>query len=227
MSEEQTGTGNTQQAENIETQGLSELDVLKQRARFMNIPFSNNIRVETLRQKIQDRLDGKDDAREPEAPAQPNALELGAATSDRSASDDPVATKPAVDNRPFEIREREKQEREQMRLIRCRITNLDPKKKELPGEVYCVANEYVGTVRKFIPFGEATENGYHLPFILYENLRERKFLSITTKRDPRTKIESASERWVPEFAIEVLEPLTREELDQLAQAQIAAGSLDN
>ena len=40
--------------------------------------------------------------------------------------------------------------------------DLDPKKKDLPGEVVTFANEYLGTVRVFVPFGEQTEDGWHI-----------------------------------------------------------------
>jgi hypothetical protein len=33
--------------------------------------------------------------------------------------------------------------------------------------------------------------------------------------------------WAKEFSLEVLPPLTQEELDRLAAAQIAAGSIDS
>jgi hypothetical protein len=115
---------------------------------------------------------------------------------------------------------------EQMRLIRCHIVNLDPKKKDLPGEIISVANERLGNVRKFIPFGEVTENGYHIPYVIYKMLEKRKFLQIRTRRDPRTGTNVTTQAWVKEFSIRVLDPLTKEQLRDLAQAQIAAGSID-
>lgn len=114
----------------------------------------------------------------------------------------------------------------QMRLVRLRITNMDPKKSNLPGEILTVANEYLGTVRKFIPYGEQTDDGFHVPFCLYNLMRKRKFLHITTKKDKRTGTDNADARYVNEFALEVLPPLTADELAKLANAQAAAGSID-
>jgi hypothetical protein len=116
--------------------------------------------------------------------------------------------------------------KDEMKLIRVRITNMDPKKKDLHGEVISVGNKYIGTVKKFIPFGETTDDGYHIPKILLDELQDRKFQDIRTVKDKRTGTPSVSSRWVREFAIEILPPLTAEELRDLAIAQAAAGSLD-
>ena len=116
--------------------------------------------------------------------------------------------------------------KEQMKLVRCRIQNLDPKKANLPGEIFTVANRVLGTVRKFIPFGEVTDEGYHIPYILYQELESRRFLNIRTIRDRRTGTVRVESSYAKEFAIEVLPPLTQEELDRLATAQAAAGSID-
>ena len=183
-----------------------ELTVLKQRAKLMNISFSNNISLGKLRQKIADAQEGK--ASEPE-------------------QEEPEVN-PLEDKKKAPVKETEAQMRqrirlEQTRLIRVRIQNLDPKKKDLPGEIITVANEYMGTIRKFVPFGEATDNGYHIPYCIYEFLKNRKFLNIRVSNKGK-KIEQA---WVREFAIEELPPLTQEDLDKLAAAQTASGSLNN
>lgn len=61
------------------------------------------------------------------------------------------------------------------RRLRCRVYNLNPAKADLPGEIISVSNRFIGTVRKFIPFGEATENGYHIPRVLVQDLKSRQF----------------------------------------------------
>ena len=183
-----------------------ELTVLKQRAKLMNISFSNNISLEKLRQKIADAQEGK--ASEPEQ---------------EEAEVNPLEDKKQAPVKETESQMRQRIRLEQTRLIRVRIQNLDPKKKDLPGEIITVANEYMGTIRKFVPFGEATDNGYHIPYCIYEFLKNRKFLNIRVSNKGK-KIEQA---WVREFAIEELPPLTQEDLDKLAAAQTAAGSTNN
>lgn len=139
----------------------------------------------------------------------------------------PVAPTPAPSPRKLTPQEQKMKDRadlikEQMKLVRCRIQNLDPKKAELPGEIFTVANRILGTVRKYVPYGEVTDNGYHLPYIIYKQLEDRRFLNIrTSTKNGQVRVES---NWAKEFAIEVLPPLTQEELDRLAAAQAAAGN---
>lgn len=194
-------------------QAPSELDILKERAKVMGITHSNNITVETLKAKIQAKLND-----EPEVPEK-DSDEANEQVINPLESNADVT----VPSRPKTLREQIIEE--QTKLVRCRITNLDPKKKDLPGEILTVANEYMGTIRKYVPYGEATDNGYHIPFCIYQMLKDRKFVSITTKRDPRTGHIQTNTRDVAEFSIDVLPPLTAEELHDLAQAQIAAGSV--
>ena len=110
----------------------------------------------------------------------------------------------------------------EMALVRVRIQNLDPKKANLPGEILTVANEYLGTVRKFIPYGEATDDGYHVPVCLLNQLKERTFVQIKTVKNKNGRGTVTQTADVREFAIEVLPPLTPDELAKLASAQAAA-----
>jgi hypothetical protein len=192
----------------------TELEVLKDRARVMGITFSPNIGVEALRARIEAKMNGEDEkSQEQEAPqqAQNEINPLGETPTDR----------------PLTMSElRKKIIAEQTRLVRIRITNMDPKKKDLPGEIITVANEFMGTIKKYVPYGEATENGYHVPYCIYDFLKERRFLDIRTKRDKKGQIQTTA-NYVREFAIEVLDPLTPEELARLANQQAASGSVTN
>lgn len=118
-----------------------------------------------------------------------------------------------------ELAMRQRIQKEQMALIRCRIYNLNPSKVDLPGEFITVANRYLGTVRKFIPFGEATEQGYHIPKVLFDDLRSRQFQQINTKKVRGQVVQNT--RMVPEYNLTVLPPLEKEELEDLAVRQAA------
>lgn len=217
----------TPENENTETREPTEMEVLKDRARKLGITFSNNISLDTLRQRVADKQEGKPDesadeedalvaaAKKAIADANPVAqlaTQVNALTGETANA--PVATKTL----------RQHLYDEQMKLVRLRITCLDPKKKDLHGEIMTVANEYLGTVRKFIPFGEVTDEGYHVPYCLYKMLEARKFLNIIVRKDPRTKQTKVTQVWAREFALDVLEPLSAQEIERLAAAQIAAGS---
>lgn len=188
-----------------------ELTLLKARAKMMGIQHSNNIGIEALKAKIaahtEPRKEPKDTPPVPVPPAR-----VAAVAPPTAPTSGPVAQKTL----------RQKLWEENMRLVRLRITNLDPKKKDLPGEIITVANRFIGTVRKYVPYGEVTEEGYHVPYCIYTMLKERRFLNIRiTKKRGQEHIE---QNWAPEFALEVLPPLTPAELQKLAIAQKAAGN---
>lgn len=177
------------------TTDADELALLKERADVLGIPYKSNIGVETLRARINDAVSKSEDAPEP----------------------DPAAPETAQDLR-------DRLQREAMALIRCRIANLNPDKRDLPGEIITVANRYIGTVAKFVPFGEASENGYHLPKVIYDELISRRFQHVSLKKLPNGQ-EEVIRRMVPEYNVEVLPKLSPEEISELAVKQAAAERL--
>lgn len=186
-----------------------ELTLLKDRAKLMGIKFSNNIRIESLREKIAAKIAGV------EMPADEPMNKVNPLAAVGAAQEAPPVR---------ELTMREILVKDQMKLVRLRIQNLDPKKKDLPGEVLCVANEFLGTVKKYIPYGEASDEGYHVPYCIYTELESRRFQNVRTYTDKGTgqiRIESS---WAREFSLEVLPALTQAELAQLAAAQAAAGN---
>lgn len=192
-------TTNDQTQDENQSEEVTELSLLKQRASMMGIVFSNNIGIEKLRERVNEKL------------------------AEEASQEEAV--------KPIEAKVKEKSLRqniidENMRLIRIRITNLDPKKSNLPGEIITVANEFLGTVRKFVPFGEVTDGGYHVPYCIYKLLKSRKFLNIRTVKNPADPLKPIiQQNWVNEFALEVLPQLTQEELDKLAVTQAASGGV--
>ena len=195
---------------NADEQAVDELTLLKERAKVMGIPFSNNISLETLRKRVADKMEGKDEA--PEVNALTGDPEIAQA----------LATKP-LDPQANAVALRKLMHAKQMRQVRVRITNMDPKKKDLPGEIWTVANEYLGTVRKFVPYGEQTDDGFHIPYCLYRLLDSKRFLHIRDVKDRTTGIVRQDKVWAKEFSLDVLPTLTQGELDRLAAAQAAAG----
>lgn len=190
---------------------VDELTLLKERAKQMGIPFSNNISLETLRKRTADKMEGKD---EPEVNPLAGDSEIAAITTDAPKK---------LDAKQNDMALRKMMHREQMKLVRVRITNMDPKKKDLPGEIWTVANEYLGNVRKMIPYGEQTDDGFHIPYCLFSLLQSKRFLHIRTVKDRVTGMERQEKQWVKEFSLDVLPDLTKEELARLAAAQAAAG----
>lgn len=176
---------------------VDELTHLKKKADTMGIKYASRIGVEKLREKINAKLNGDPDEDDPEEIPEVKTL---------SKAEQVAAT-------------RKKMNKEQMFLVRLRISNLNPSKKELDGEYFTVVNKYLGAVRKFVPYGAASDNGYHVPFIIYQELKNRKFNSVRTK-STNGQIQ-VIQKWVPEFSLEVMEPLTLKEIQDLAASQAA------
>lgn len=197
---------------------VTELDMLKSRAKLMNIDYSNNIGVDALKAKIQAKLDGEADKEEEEAASEAPVVQAETPAAGELKVDAVQVIEPVKSLRQT-LYERE------MKLIRLRITNLNPNKKDLPGEIFTFGNRILGSVKKYIPYGEATENGYHVPFCIYKQLKEREFLNIKTRKDSRGRqiVETAMAR---EFALEIMDPLTERELARLAASQAAAAGQD-
>ena len=290
--------------EQTEGSGPSELELLKQRARLLGVEFSNNIGLDTLRNRVNAKIaevngdeagpvegtgsaegsEGDDEIAEVvdtaseggDAPSfdddieeetdtgaeqgEPvNAFDAAAQIAAAKVTAPPTSPIPPVQEAQTQVIQpikpvtdkfvdpskngrtgqpvatktgrtpslRQHLYNEQMKLVRLRIQNLDPKKADLNGEVICVANNHLGNVKMFVPYGEVTDDGWHVPYIIYKELARRRFLSIRTIKDPKTKQLVIKKGWAKEFALDILPPLTEGELKSLAVAQAAAGSIDS
>lgn len=209
MSDEQTQV-DTEVVTDTDLQKPDEKAMLMQRARIMGITFSNAITVEKLKEKIEEKL------KESETPAVTQ-------TSDEPEEEQ---EEEAPKNETV-MQMRARLRKENLKLIRLRITCLDPKKKDLPGEIFTVSNKVIGTVRKYVPYGEVTDNGWHVPYVIYKMMKRRQFLQIRTVKNANGRGERVEQNYVREFALEVLPPLTEVELAKLAAAQAAAGGVED
>jgi hypothetical protein len=182
---------------------VNELELLKNRADVIGVPYKGNIGIDSLKKKIDDKMNPP--------------------TEDEEKEEAPVAerrkTRAEMDQ---EIRDR--LYKTKMRMVRCRISNMNPAKSDIEGEIITVANRFLGTVRKYIPFGEKTDNGYHIPQVLFDVLKSKKFQQVKTKKVKGQIVHST--RMVSEFSIDVLDPLTVEEIAQLKDQQEASQRLD-
>lgn len=175
-----------------------------EKAREMGITFSNNISTEKLLERIADAEE-----------AAINAPAVVPAAVTEAAKAAPAAMTAAEREAKF----RHDMKLKAMALKRVRIDNLNPAKADLEGEYFSVGNDIIGNVRRFIPYGEKTHEGWHVPQILLDHLKERQFQHIKTKRDPRTGQITVETSMRTEFQITELPPLTQAEVAALAAAQ--------
>jgi len=179
-----------------------ELDALKERATLMGMKFHPSIGLETLKDKVAAKLAVKEEKPEPVQVSKPTPV----------AKPVPVLSK------------HEKIRRAATRLIRIRITCMNPNKREWPGEMISARNRYTGTVKKYIPFN--AENGWHVPWIIYQRLKDKKCQVFVSKRD-KLGNDIKTGKLVNEFSIEVLPPLTGKEREVLKAQQQASIGIDN
>ncbi len=112
-----------------------------------------------------------------------------------------------------------------MKLRRIRLICMNPSKADLPGEIFTFANKSLGTVRKFVPYTD-TPDGYHVPEVIYQMLKEKTYLQVKTKKGAGG-MDVPDTRWVKEFSIEDMEPLNAAQLQNLANQQAAAAGMPN
>lgn len=174
-----------------------ELTVLKKRATVLGISFGPNTGLDTLRKKVNDHLS----ASEPE----------------------PKQITPAVSEKQKQAQARVAARKEATKLVRVNVTCMNPNKKHLEGDFFSVSNSVIGTITKYIKFD--TEDGFHVPNAILTVLREKQFQTFTEKKLPNGQKTTVG-KLVKEYAIDVLDPLTAEELQELARRQAMAGSID-
>ena len=170
------------------------LDSLKARADQLGVSYHPSIGVEKLREKVNAAMQGND---EPE----------------QNKSDE----KESLNKQRLRLKD------EAHKLVRIRVTCMNPAKKDWEGEIFTVGNSMVGSVKKYVPFN--VDDGWYVPNIMYEMLRDR-MCQIFINGKTRSGVTIRESKLIREFAIEVLQDLTEKELKDLAQRQAMSKSTD-
>lgn len=201
-----------------------ELTVLKKRAQFLGIQFHPSIGLDKLREKVNLHLRKTGDTNESDL----NEYE-GVPTNEQEPK--PIKgqyTFEELANGYADMQERAKMSKMQRRnealkdankLVRVRISCFNPNKRDWQGEIFTVSNSLVGTFKKYVPFNAS--EGFHVPQIIYQAIKERVCQVFVTGTDEKgNRIKRATQ--IPEFSVEVLPPLTQEELEELGRRQALA-----
>ena len=214
----------------------AEIEALKARAEKLGIAVDGRWGVEKLREVVNAAIQGDKPVTEqvaaPVAPAVAPTPTAPAITATESEIVSPVAvtkmpsladalakSNEAVPAEPETLGQRKNRlRREAMALVRVRISCMDPQKKNLKGELICVSNRNFGTIQRFVPFNRE----WHIEKVLYDALMEKEYMLFDRTKTGRAGIEVVEPRNVPAFNIQVLPPLTKGELKDLAQRQAMA-----
>lgn len=135
-----------------------------------------------------------------------------------------LAEQPDVDpvvSNPEELNEgarRAAKVKEANKLERVIITCFNPNKKDWPGEIFSVGNTYIGQVKKYVPF----DTPWHVPAIILKRIEKAEFQTFETYNVGNGK-KSKRGKLVKAYGVERLDPLSMEELEELAKIQVATG----
>ena len=212
--------------DNTQIEALDNLPEARDAAEAMGLKFSGNTGLDTLKAKMLASLEGPEESdplgdNEPMEEIQIAKKPAGGKLSiaqllkmDANMEEDPMIRRRIVRAKA-------------LRLSRVRIVNMDPTDAAVPGMLLSVQNKYTGKVQKYIPFGEESENGYHVPEILLDWLRAQTYALRKEIKGGKIGIKQYKTTQVKKFTIEILDPLTKDELAAMALRQAAAGAIDN
>jgi len=197
-----TDTNENTSSEELEDQSVQELNLLKARAKQMGISFHPSIGVEKLKLKITNRLEG---------------------AADQVAQEkEPVVTAPTDPTTENKQDRYARLRREASRLVRVRVSCMNPNKTEYEGEIFTVSNSVVGTFKKYVAYNN--DEGWHVPQMILNHLKESECQIFYTAKGPRgQKVRKG--KMIKEFAIEIMDPLTSEQLLELQTQQAMANNL--
>lgn len=213
-------------------------DALRSMATHCGITFSGNTGVDTLREKLiqylSDKIEeelNKEPDLDPNDPITKALKEQGSKPQVRKSAIPPVNELLQMNPRNPKYPEALKRaivRAKAMKLIRCRVNNLDPADAQVPGAIITCYNKYTGKISKYVPFGEENELGYHLPQIIFDELQSRQF---PMRKEIKTKgssfgVKQYKTTMQKKFSLEVLPALTKDDLDNLANDQKARGAID-
>jgi hypothetical protein len=164
----------------------------------LGVKYHHNAKQETITQLIDDHL---------------SALNEAAAERLAEKVDDSIHPLTAIE---YQKKTQKEARRHVGSLVRVRVQCHNPTKKSWAGEILSVGSAKLGTFKKYVPFD--AEEGYHIPKIIYEMMKEKKCTIFLQVKDRFGNMISKG-RQRNEYTIELLEPLTLSERDELRRKQ--------
>jgi hypothetical protein len=182
------------------------LETLKARAKLMGITYAVNIGEAALSTKIANALNDQ----EPHV-------------EDDISQSEALSPKKGLGVLPKTKEQRKAAMRKRAgKLVRVRVVNMNPNKKDWEGEVFTVGNSAIGSFKKYVPFN--TDDGWHIPQIILNHLQERMCQVFFTTKGPKgNKVRKG--KLIKELSIEIMPPLTLKELQDLGQRQAMAAGI--
>lgn len=219
----------------------TEITALRDMAAELDVSFSGNTGIDTLKRKIVAKLESLQPAEGilEEAPEDLPTQDAASILMEGAEEEIQVAktvSKPAgpsvaemLEMNPTEIEDpvfrRQVIRAQALRLRRVAIQNNDPSEADLPATIVTVLNKYLGKVSKLIPFGEGSEGGYHIPQVIYDHLKAQKFVLRRKKKSSGMGVAQYSNHMISKYTITDLPDLTPAELKSLGARQQATQAI--
>ena len=195
------------------------LEALKEQATLLGITYHPSIGFKKLQNKVDGALQIIKNTPAPSPEEDTKASEYPVPTPLNTRIAEPIVTKLAESA----AQRRMRLIADASRLVRIRVTCMNPSKREYEGEIFTVSNSVVGTFRKYVPYN--IEEGWLVPNIIFKHLKERECQVFQTQKMPGGEKKRVG-KLIKEMAIEVLDPLTEEEIVDLATRQAISHSID-
>lgn len=214
----------------------NDIESLRARATALGIKFSGNTGAATLDKKIHDHLSTPPTTNEAAEAAQADILGTNEPLPEIVKQPKIKAPPTLAELQTMDLRDVNPKNQALIRQIvrakalvlrRVKIVNLDPADAELFGAIITVMNKYTGKVSKFIPFGDDTQNGYHVPQIILNHLLTQKFVMRKQNKNSQFGVKTYKTTYVSKFNVTILPDLTPDELKNLADRQAASQSITN
>ena len=177
-----------------------ELETLKARADLMGIPYHNKIGIDKLKAKLAAK-------QEPEVVK----TQLLKTTINKKRT--------YLTHEEYKKERALRAKRDLSKQIRIRLSCNNPNKKNDELVFVSVGSAKMGTFKEYIPLD--WEAGWHVSQIVYNALKEKKYSKFYTVKGLNGQ-EIRKSKLLPEFVIDVLDPLTKDELEAMKQQQAIA-----
>ena len=112
----------------------------------------------------------------------------------------------------------DKRTKDALKLVRCMITCNNKNKTSYKGEIFAARNAVVEEVKKFIPFGRPT----HVPQILLNVIKEKQYQTFVEETLPNG-MKVNKPHLINEYNIQILDPISKDELEAIKRKQLAEG----
>lgn len=195
------------------------LQHIRQQADSLGVTYHHKAGVAKIQAAIEAHLEEAQNGSEPVEPLKEQPSPLVTSKAEVSEEQKALLETPIVpiSEKQYKLNARIENKRKVSALVHCKVVCMNPNKREWAGEILSVGSAKLGTWKRYVPFN--TE--WHVPKILFDMMSEKKCTIFQNGKDERGHPTKKSVL-INEYNIEVLDPLTKKELEELRIKQAMA-----